>query len=147
MRRRWWLAGILGLSAIGVTVGVRCARREKSPMGFIVGFSAIDADGAVIVWRGNGDGASTSWVSRIDGHGEAVWVQPLPEVAMSVGGTGPVTVVYSGDSTTAGTAPVATLDLATLTPRWKSRTQTRQREFGSGSRSHGGRTSPSTCRS
>ncbi len=62
-------------------------------MGFIVGFSAIDANGAVIVWRANGDGPSTSWVSRVDGHGEAVWVQPLPEVAMSVGGTGPVTIV------------------------------------------------------
>src|SRR5450432_3541303 len=89
-RSRWSAAGLLMLGVI-VAVVMHC-RAGTHAKGFIVGMAAVSADAAVFVWRSN-DGQPTSWIGRVDGHGDAVWVQPIPNVAMSVGGTGPITIV------------------------------------------------------
>ncbi len=78
--------------ALGL-VGFFVFRAKQHERGFIVGFRAVEAGGAVIVWRANHDeGPSTGWVSRVDATGHEIWTRSLPNIAMS-GGTGPIAVV------------------------------------------------------
>lgn len=87
--RRLWLGGTL--LVLGVIAAMVAHHRWVShPKGSAVAMVSVSADSAVFAWRS--EEASTSWITRVDGHGVTVWVQSLSNVAMSIGSR-PLTIV------------------------------------------------------
>lgn len=94
MTRRKAIA-IAAATAVALVLGLFFVLQKNRPHrnGVIVGFYAVEAGGALIVWRESYENKpSTGWVTRIDAHGRETWTRAIPSEPM-MGGTGPIVVV------------------------------------------------------